>query len=396
MRAVLHRGYVLTSGLYFVISARLSASQIVFLGAAMSVTLTLSDIPAGAWADAVSRKWPLVAGHGFLAAGMVLTGIVTAFPLILFTQVLWGLGWAFSGGADVAWLTDELGQPGRIARVLAARARWDLTGGAAGLIAFGLLGWAAGLAVAIVVSGAAMALLGALVAARFTEDNFAPVPGHRWAASVSVFRRGLAVARQDREILLILAPTMAINGAGMVGWLFPRRLVGLGLPGGPVLGYTVVAILSSAAGVFALRSAEAWIDRAGAARRIYALTCFTGMSGLVVLARAPNAPHRRRRSAARQRHRLQRHQGGQRHLGEPAHHERHQGDGSLLPFSGRDHRRNHRRHHARRGRPDRGHLGSAHELGRLHRVPRRDGRRDHSFPATSGPVMRAGSGAALG
>jgi hypothetical protein len=289
MRAVFHRGYVLTSGLYFVVSARLSASQIVFLGAAMSVTLTLSDIPAGAWSDAVSRKWPLVAGHGFLAVGMVLTGIVTAFPLILCTQVLWGLGWAFSGGADVAWLTDELGQPGRIARVLAARARWDLAGGAAGLIAFGLLGSAAGLTVAIVVSGAAMALLGAFVATRFTEDNFAPVPGHRWAASLSAFRRGLAIARQDHEILLVLAATMAINGAGMIGWLFPRRLVGLGLPGGPVLGYTVVTILSSVAGIIALRSAEAWIDRAGAARRIYALACFTGMVGLFVLARAPDA-----------------------------------------------------------------------------------------------------------
>jgi len=144
-RAVFHRGYVLTSGIYFVVNARLSASQIIGLGTVMAVTLTLSDIPAGAWSDTFSRKWPLVAGHGFLAAGMVLTGLVTAYPLILCTQVLWGLGWAFSGGADVAWLTDEFGQPARTGRILAARARWELTGGAIGMIAFGLLGWAAGL-----------------------------------------------------------------------------------------------------------------------------------------------------------------------------------------------------------------------------------------------------------
>ena len=43
---------------------------------------------------------------------------------LLVTQVLWGLGWAFSSGADVAWLTDELGQPGRIDGTLTARARW--------------------------------------------------------------------------------------------------------------------------------------------------------------------------------------------------------------------------------------------------------------------------------
>jgi hypothetical protein len=73
-RAVFHRGYVLTSGIYFVIDARLSASQIIGLGDAMAVTLALTDIPTGAWSDAFSRKWPLVAGHGFLAAGMMLTG----------------------------------------------------------------------------------------------------------------------------------------------------------------------------------------------------------------------------------------------------------------------------------------------------------------------------------
>jgi MFS transporter, DHA3 family, tetracycline resistance protein len=88
------------------------------LGTGMAVTLTLSDIPAGVWSDAFSRKWPLVVGHGFLAAGMLLTGLVTAFPL------------------------------------LPARARWDLVGGMAGMIVFGVLGWAISLAVAIVASGA--------------------------------------------------------------------------------------------------------------------------------------------------------------------------------------------------------------------------------------------------
>src|SRR5215470_2056299 len=95
LRAVFHRGYVLASGLYFVVDAHLSASQIVFLGTAVSATLVLSDIPTGVWADALGRKWPLVIGHLFLAAGMAMTGVVTAFPLIVVTQVLWGLGWAF-------------------------------------------------------------------------------------------------------------------------------------------------------------------------------------------------------------------------------------------------------------------------------------------------------------
>jgi hypothetical protein len=285
---VSHRGYVLTSGIYFVIDARLSASEIIGLGIVVAVTLTVSDIPAGAWSDAFSRKWPLVAGHALLAAGMILTGLVTAYPLIVCSQALWGLGWAFSGGADVAWLTDELAQPGRIARVLAARARWDLTGGATGVVAFGLFAWVAGLSAAIVASGAVTALLGVFVAVRFPEDNVTPVRGRRLAASLTVLKRGIALARRDREILLVLVATMAFNGADMISWLFTRRLVGLGLPGNPAVSYAAAGILASAAGAIALRLVEVRIEGAGAARRAYALGCLAGASGLVLLALAPD------------------------------------------------------------------------------------------------------------
>jgi MFS family permease len=289
LRAVFHRGYVLTSGLYFVVHDRLSGSQLLLLGTVFAVTLTMSDIPAGVWSDAFSRKWPLVMGHGFLAAGMVMTGVVSAFPLILASQVLLGLGWAFSGGADVAWLSDELDAPGRIDRVLTARGRRDLTGGAAGMITFGVLGWAAGLAPAIVVSGAAMAVLGLFVAARFTEDNFIPRREQLWRESLSIFRGGLALAGRDHEILLVLAATTIINGAGVIAWLFPRQLVDLGFPDDLVLWYTALGILSFAVGALALRIVEARIDGAGAARKMYALACLIGTLGLAVLAFAPDA-----------------------------------------------------------------------------------------------------------
>lgn len=289
LRAVFHRGYVLTSGLYFVVDTHLSASQIVLLGTVVSATLALADIPTGVWADAIGRKWPLVIGHLFLAAGMVMTGLVTAFPLILVTQVLWGSGWAFLTGADVAWITDELDQPQRIARVLTTSARRDLAGGATGMVVFGVLGWATSLATAIVVSGASMAALGLFVAARFTERNFRPTREQRWSASLSIFRLGVSLARRDHEVLLVFVATMLINGAALVGWLFPRQLVNLGFPSDPVLWYTAFGICSSAAGFVALRIVEARLDGVGVARRVYALTCFIGMLGLVVLAVAPDA-----------------------------------------------------------------------------------------------------------
>ncbi len=289
LRAAFHRGYVLASGLYFVVSAHLSASQLVLLGTTMSVVLVLSDIPTGVWSDAIGRKWPLAIGQIFLAVGMVMTGVVSAFPLILVTQVLWGLGWAFLAGADVAWVTDELDQPHRIAQVLTASARWDLAGGATGMVAFGVLGWATSLAIAIVVSGVGMVVLGLFVAVRFTERNFVPMQEKRWSASLSIFRLGVSFSRRDHEILLVFVATMLINGAAIVEWLFPKQLVHLGFPSDPVLWYTALGIFSSAAGVVALHIVQARIDGVGVARRMYALTCFIGVLGLILLAEAPGA-----------------------------------------------------------------------------------------------------------
>ncbi len=289
VRAVFHRGYVLTAGLYLVIVAHLAASQLLVLGTVMSVTLLVSDLPTGVWSDAESRKWPLVAGHMFLAAGMTMTGLVTAFPLLVIAQSLWGLGWGFSSGADVAWITDELSQPGRIDRVLAARSRWEALGSATGLILFGILGWAVGLAAAVVTSGAAMAALGLFVAARFTENNFTPAQGRLWRASLAIFQRGIALARRDRQIMLMLVATMLINGASMVALLFPLQLVNLGFPSNPVLWYTAVGVVSFAASAAALRVVERRIAGPGAARRFYVVACSVGTLGLIMLAYAGSA-----------------------------------------------------------------------------------------------------------
>ena len=289
MRAVFHRGYVLVSSLYFVVNAHLTAPQLVLLGTAVSATLLLSDIPTGVWSDTVSRKWPLVAGHGFLATGMVMTGLVTAFPLLLITQVLWGLGWGLSSGADVAWVTDELDRSDRIDRVLTARARWDLLGSAAGMVAFGLLGSVTSLATAVVASGLAMAVLGLFVAVRFAEDKFTPRPGRRWKSSLEIFRKGITLARRDHVILLVLAATLLINAAAKVTWIFPRQLLDLGFPQDPVLWYTGLMVLAFAIGATALGIVERRIHGVGVARRTYSFACVVGVLGLIVLAYAPNA-----------------------------------------------------------------------------------------------------------
>lgn len=290
MRAALHRGYWLVTSLYLVVDADLSPFQLVFLGTAQGIISLVAEVPAGVVADTISRKWALVIAHALVGTSMVMTGLVTAFPALVATQMLWGVGWAFASGADIAWVTDELDRPDRIARVLAARARWDLVGSATGLVGFGLLALAIGRGTAMVAAGVAMAVLGLYVVARFTEHGFTPARARRWQRSATILRRGVALARRDREILLVLLATVLINGAAEAyGRLYPKRLVELGFPGqsDPIVWFTGLGIIAFAVGALSLRIVEARIDGVGVARRVYASACFIGALGLLALACAP-------------------------------------------------------------------------------------------------------------
>ena len=47
-----------------------------------------------------------------MGTGMLITGLVTDFVPLMLAQMLWGLGWTFSSGADVAWIFDVEGEEG--------------------------------------------------------------------------------------------------------------------------------------------------------------------------------------------------------------------------------------------------------------------------------------------
>jgi hypothetical protein len=279
------------TGLYLVVVAELSAVQLVLIGAFQGVTVLVAEVPAGVLADTVSRRLSLVISHVVRGSGMVMAGLVTGFPLLVVSQCLWGLGWAFSSGADVAWLTDELDRPELVDRTLTAQARWDLLGALCGITAFGGLAWATSLSTAIVMSGVAMMALG-IVVARWPENDFTPADaGRRWADAASILRRGVTLARTDRVILAVVAATFLVNGgAEAYGRLFERRLVGLGMPThpDPIVWFAALAIVGGVLGAVVLRIVELRIDGKGVARRTYVCACVAGVVGLLLFAQAPN------------------------------------------------------------------------------------------------------------
>jgi MFS transporter, DHA3 family, tetracycline resistance protein len=118
----------------------------VLIGTFQGASVVVAELPAGVLADTVSRRLALVVAHVASGSGMAMAAFVTDFPLLVVANCLWGIGWAFASGADVAWITDELDDGARIDRVLAAQGRWDLLGNPVGVACFGALAWALSLA----------------------------------------------------------------------------------------------------------------------------------------------------------------------------------------------------------------------------------------------------------
>jgi MFS family permease len=286
-RAFLHRGWWLVTSVYLIVDAGLGPAELVAIAIGQGVICLLFEIPAGVIADTVSRKWSLVISHALMGAAMLTTGLVTDFPTIMATQMLWGLSWTFASGADIAWLTDELAQPARIPFVLALVGRTQLLGSAAGIVVLGVLGSAIPRATTMVLAGAVMFLLGLYVVFRFREERFVPERSRRWLASWSILVAGTQLARSSRIILVVFAATVLVNGAHQSGRLYQLRLIEVGWPAEPLVWFAGLSVIILLVGAVSLRLVEARVHDARVSRLTYTLGCVAGAVGLVGLAIAP-------------------------------------------------------------------------------------------------------------
>jgi MFS family permease len=287
-RALLHRGWWLVTSVYLVADARLSGAQLVGVGVAQALIGLVCEIPAGAVADAVSRRRALVASQMLMGTAMGVTGLVTDYPVLVATQMLWGVSWNLASGADVAWITDELDDPSRIGRVLVRSGRAQLTGAAVGLVSVGALASVAGRAHAMVAAGIAMLALGVVVHLRFPERRSAHRPS-RMSASWSALVDGWAVVRANRGILMMIAITFLVNGAAVFGLLQTRRLLQLGFPATPIIWFTALGVLSLLLGAGVFRMAQSYLDDGARLMTAYAIACAVGAVSVAGLAVAPNA-----------------------------------------------------------------------------------------------------------
>lgn len=179
-------------------------------GTTLEVCYTLAEVPTGVFADRYGRKLSVIVGVLLIGASFALDAVPN-LAVILAAQVLIGVGWTFTSGADVAWITDEVGEDA--ARPLyAAGTRAELLASVAG-IATGVGLGQLGLWVPLVGAAVAYGILAAWLALRMPET--APVRTHEDRLTVAeTVRRTRAQVRARPAVGVLLAVMLAAGLAG--------------------------------------------------------------------------------------------------------------------------------------------------------------------------------------
>ncbi|HWH01742.1 MAG TPA: MFS transporter [Pilimelia sp.] len=217
----------------------LSVWEISSLFAVWSGASMLMEVPAGVWADAVSRRLPLVAGPLLTAVAFTLWVSAPSYWVFAFGFLLWGIKGALGSGALEALVYEELDRAGVPDRYAAVMGRGTAAGMVGVVLAMAVAGpvMAAGGYPAVGAASVAACVLSAAVAAVLPEHRGArraagdaPEPG--WTATL---RAGLAQARRSRPVRSGVVLVALVTGVwGALDEYVPLLVRDTGVPGAGV------------------------------------------------------------------------------------------------------------------------------------------------------------------
>jgi MFS transporter, DHA3 family, tetracycline resistance protein len=219
--------------LYVIRVVGLNPLQLVLMGTALEATYFVFEVPTGVVADVAGRKLSIVLGWIITGVAIAVLGLVHSFAAALGTQALWAFGATFVSGADVAWITDEVGEDE--ARPLYLRAAQLENAGAFGGIWAGIALGTIALSVPILVAGIALVVVALALISVMPEERFVRPDREELRrlrrSLVETARASLRAIRGHRVLLLILG-VAALHGMSSEAFdrLADLHLLRIGLP----------------------------------------------------------------------------------------------------------------------------------------------------------------------
>ena len=204
---------------FLILRLGLGPFQLVLLGTVLEGSYLLFETPTGVVADTISRRTSIVIGLAGGGVGFLLLALSHSFWMAAASQLIWGVFATFESGADVAWLTDEVGEEAARPLYLRGDQFWHAAA-LAGIVA-GVALATVNLALPILVAGVGQLLLAAALWIVMPEQGFerrARRDGEQLHQSlIATFREGVKAMRSHPTLVLILS-TAALHGASTEGF----------------------------------------------------------------------------------------------------------------------------------------------------------------------------------
>ncbi len=211
--------YVVAFAIYLIRDVHLNPLQLVLMGTVLEATYFVFNVPMGVLADVLSRRATIIAGHLISGSAFFMLAVVRSFPAAALSQAIWAVGAALHSGADVAWITDEVGE--EAARPLYLRAgQYGNIGGLAGIVV-GISLATIHLPVPIAVSGLGMFAVGLSLIFLMPEDRFVKptrADGEHVRHSLADTAKRSVHDVGRHPILLLVLVVAALHGASTEGF----------------------------------------------------------------------------------------------------------------------------------------------------------------------------------
>lgn len=215
-----------TAAVYAIVEAGLNPFQLLLIGAVLEGSVLIAEVPTGIVADAYSRRRSVIIGYAILALGFFVWGADARLETILIAQVLWAVGFAFTSGAQEAWIADEVGDD-RAGPIFLRAAQVGQVAAFVGIFV-GVSLAVVDLQLPFMISGTLFLLLAGFLYLAMEERNFQPAgsAGGVLGGVSGTVRSGLRVIR-GRTVLVFSLAVAAIFGASSEAFdrLWPAHLL---------------------------------------------------------------------------------------------------------------------------------------------------------------------------
>lgn len=194
------------SQVYRIDSIQLNPFQLVLVGTVLETACFIFEIPTGIIADMKSRKLSVIIGITLIGAAFILEGSIPSFAAVIISQLLWGLGYTFTSGAEDAWIADELDGKGLDTIYLKGTQIGQIFS-LVGIILSTLIG-SIMVNLPMIIGGILFIVLSVLLVFLMKETNFTPAPAENrntWQQMGHTFAEGIKFIKGKSLLKLMMA-----------------------------------------------------------------------------------------------------------------------------------------------------------------------------------------------